>query len=1048
MGGQMKKIAILMLAACALVGQPNIVFAQNLNGIINLMGRAIENDMENKRRDRQRYLDHKAAENREKQQRNQERIAEIALVKRLQSGLQSLGFYTSKVDGDRGSGTRGAETRFTTAFGLPPLSLSENDVQLVERYAATGFRNREEVLNAQSGGFFDRGEMLSAQLGGFDNAAEYRDAKAIGIGEREDYRSFKSSGFGSVSDFLSAKRGGFNDPSEYRLATGKGFASKVEYTDFLKSGATTKQEFQEIARKQALAAAEIAKCDEAPVESALNACMAALSLAKPGNPVLSRRFTEIGDYLTERRATLFELTTKKEEVASADGNDAAVVGTTTVSKTADAFLVELTSVQEALRDQQCGMAYLESNWKFVSKTCSSSTGETNSVISEIAAIANSNLQAEKQHAADKAERERVAAEAERTRIAHAAAVERSSALQTQLGDYAGSGGRFDNPLLVARAMVELRKHTGSENYEAIEQASLALEELVASEPDFQLFIDQSKRAAQIAAVNANASAEAEIRRIEAFIEDYVTRNILAPEVADLLTLQTGLAEARATANADVILNVRKKADEKLSALALQQALDEFVFADNAQQKADVEIAENGLAVTELNRALLTGDGRDILVLGNFSPSAPNLAINLVGDVTFTGGSALFCWQSGVSGLTVPVKLAVRALEAMGVDHLEDKGICPRDSLGGIDLVLVERSKLLADDILNVGGFIAGYEEQVIRQINAVMWSDVGAKTVEAKETAELVRSEVMGGARSGYGVVRFENDSLQICFAVPTDDESAHLELLASQNDILDLEFQGRLSTAVMGLERAFITAQRNRCAAIYADSSSLKMVLAGTDRIGLTVRMLPLWFDDADFASAQATIAAEQDQVAKTLNARRQDMERRKAAEEQEQQALAAQQAIDANTAEAVRARKTKELRANFGQEAMAAYNGLNDLGIAFFQNGASSQFSNLFPEGRGWAAKKVANGWRFTKYSGVLRDYGTADWKGRRTEVVLVEMTVDASNSVRGEYSKDCFTAGYLIDAEFGRLRDTFFERCGRDDVVSNWQQSRQFESRWSAN
>ena len=64
-----------------------------------------------------------------------------------------------------------------------------------------------------------------------------------------------------------------------------------------------------------------------------------------------------------------------------------------------------------------------------------------------------------------------------------------------------------------------------------------------------------------------------------------------------------------------------------------------------------------------------------------------------------------------------------------------------------------------------------------------------------------------------------------------------------------------------------------------------------------------------------------------------------------------------------------------------------------------------------------------------------------------MLVDMTIDASNNVRGEYSTDCFTAGYLIDAEFNQLRDAFIEPCDSDVAVMNWQKSRRFESRWSA-
>ncbi|PWW02156.1 hypothetical protein DFR52_102824 [Hoeflea marina] len=1044
----MKKLAIVMLAFFAVFGRPASGFAQNINGFINLMGKVIENDIQTKRQDRQRELEFQARKNEQKRQYDEQRRAEIELAKRLQTGLQALGFYTSKIDGDRGPGTLAAERRFSMAFGLPQLSLSENDVRMVERYASAGFRNQMEAEKADAGGFYTRDELVSAERSGFSNAAEFRDAKAMGIGSYDDYSGFKRSGFTEVSDFMAAKRGGFESPADYKQAAAKGFDRKDEYSAFVQSGAADKQEFQVITRQKELAQSNIAECIDAPVANALQPCVVALGLAASNDPALQRRFAEIGAYLAERRATLFELTTAPKELASSAGSASTTdAARPESSPDAGAFLVELASVDAALKVYECGNAYLSAQWATTASTCATADNEANPGVAQLAAIAKSNQLEEAQQASAEAERKRAAAEAERTRIALSTALERATALQTSLGDYASSGGRFANPLPIARATVELRKQTETEDFKGIEQAALALEELVASETGFQTFIDQTKRATEIAAVNANAAAEAELQRMEAFIEDYVTRNIVAPEVADLLAVQSDLSEARESGNSDRILIAGTKGLARLGELKLTSALADFVLVDTAAKAANIEQADNGLAVTGLNKELLTGESRDILILGNFTPAAPHLAINLIGDVTFTAATARFCWQSGVSDLTVPVKLAVRELEAMGVNRFEDAGRCPTAGLDRIDVVLLERGKLLADDILNVKTFIAGYEQRDIREIASVLWADVGAKSVQARETAELVQSEILGGVRSGYGVVRFANQALQICLAIPGADESAHLDLLASENATLDLEFQGALTTEVMDLERAFITAQRNNCAAIYTDATNLKMVLTGAERAGLSVRMLPFWFNDERVAGAKTAIAAARDQTVRTLAARRAEQERQRAALDQEKQARAAQQAIDDNTAAAVRARKTAELRAQFGSEAKAAYNGLNDLGVAFFQDRVQSEFPRLFPAANSWASDKLSNGWLFTKYSGELRDYGTGDWKGRRTEVVLVDMTIDASNSVRGEYSNDCFTAGYLIDSEFGQMRDSFIDSCDSSAAITAWQESRKFESRWSA-
>ena len=106
------------------------------------------------------------------------------------------------------------------------------------------------------------------------------------------------------------------------------------------------------------------------------------------------------------------------------------------------------------------------------------------------------------------------------------------------------------------------------------------------------------------------------------------------------------------------------------------------------------------------------------------------------------------------------------------------------------------------------------------------------------------------------------------------------------------------------------------------------------------------------------------------------------------------------------------------------------------------------MFPDIARWKQELKNNGWELDKYDDELLDYGTANWKGRKLEAILLRATVSTKNPVRGEYAESCFVIGYLIDTEFKMRRDAINAECGASaDALSEWQTSRSFESRWVA-
>ena len=260
---QVRRGVFVVLVASLTSSASTIAFAQDLGGFINLLGDVIEQDMRNQQ-ERRRIQQEERRYNQQQQLMRQaeqakideERRREIALIKRMQSALSKLGFYGSKIDGDRGPGTLAAERLFATTFELPPLSLTEADVHQVESAAAVGFRTKEEVSRAAVGGFHDREELLAADDGGFATAFELSSARTAGFRTSREYQAFKASGFANGHEYRMASKGGFAERKEFEAARAAGFAERSEYLAFIKSKLADRAAF--LAAQKARLAAEAA----------------------------------------------------------------------------------------------------------------------------------------------------------------------------------------------------------------------------------------------------------------------------------------------------------------------------------------------------------------------------------------------------------------------------------------------------------------------------------------------------------------------------------------------------------------------------------------------------------------------------------------------------------------------------------------------------------------------------------------------------------------------------------------------------------------------
>lgn len=962
--------------------------AQNIDGIMNLMGRAIEHDIRRKQQQRQQeyeYQRQRAYEEQEQARRQAEidavREQEIALVKREQAALTSLGFLTTVIDGDRGPATRQAEASYAAAFRLQGFNLTEASVQQLEQYAAQGYRSLAEYQRSAAGKFGSRAEMIAAEAAGFANAAEFAEAKRQGFEQKSEYEAFRASGLANRAEFRKSREQ----------------AAK-----------------RDSSRKTCLSASKSATASLKEVEG----CLVAIQLGV-NDPEFNMGLRDVESKLATKEAELVRLRNTAAPQVAAKGN------TALPKPAASANLGEQAQIAAALKATRCGLAYQAMDYDRAIARCAATPSDPLGSIQ----LALS------QDATAKVKLAEMEARKEQERLALDNAKARAAELIDQLQRFTASQGKLVAPVDVAKALIAVRRFEAASATE-VQQANQALETFLTKEPAFQSFLQEQKTAKQVAAANAKATAADELKKVHAFLIDYISKNILDKNLSALVELQAKVEEAESSHNDDLVIRQQRLSRDQIASFGLQAAFESFKSTyQSIPKSSDVAVVQNGLAITILNKELLVGDDRDVIVLGNFTPNAPHLFVNLVGKTTFDQRTAAVCWYGSKGTNSASDLGAIQKVHEAGVDTVTGGEVCPIKEVGRQDLVVLRRSELLASNPTDASVIVQAFEKRNFRVLSIVAWKDVGEAAERDDALSKSIETDVVGGTRIGFGAIAISAPSKRLCLVVAAKDTEMHTLALSEPQKGLERLVRPNEITQVDGAERAFVFLQRQQCAAVYAKHDDLKVLIEGLKRLHSDYSVIPLWVSEEDLASAAAKVDQAQTSAQQGVAARKQAIEG--------QERLAAQK--DQDEAK-VRERKQAQLRDQYGQQAAAAFNGLSDSAKQFVQTTSDgSEFPRLFPNVARWQSERLKDRWEVETVLTEPVDYGTAGWSGRRLEAVVINVNVRLKNRQLGQYASECFTLGYLIDSEFAALRDPMEVRCGEASNVTDWKKGRTFESRW---
>ena len=448
-----------------------------------------------------------------------------------------------------------------------------------------------------------------------------------------------------------------------------------------------------------------------------------------------------------------------------------------------------------------------------------------------------------------------------------------------------------------------------------------------------------------------------------------------------------------------------------------------------------------IGITNKSRFLVEGPPDEIALLYNASPTAPNVWVNVRGDIVFQNDSASLCFSHADQEIGV-VRYTERLLGEQGAKRIAFAP--PRcnleKALSSVDIIAFQRGQLLKEREDYLRELAKLVNEDAFRKYQLV--SDYRSRDNGLQTLSLKIESDVEKDAREGFGVIAV-SDSPAACVVTPTsaDQVDGIKELLRRSQDLIAPKLESDLQFVDTTVDLAYFGLQRKQCGYVAGEASALKTIIVALrrdrDRDQVKYTFSPVWFTKEDVA--QATFD--------TRDARQQEI-RKAAIEAQQKQA---QEAIDAARLKNQQSTKSaieQELREKNGVRARGLMNSIGDF-VRGLADKRLDDVDHRFSTYSHWLIKRFSDQWETFNVASDIADFGTVHWKGRSLDAIIVKSTIQQKNRILGQYDDACFMFGLVDDVEFMMQRELFSVDCsGGDSFVNKWKVGEQFQSQWNAN
>ena len=537
-------------------------------------------------------------------------------------------------------------------------------------------------------------------------------------------------------------------------------------------------------------------------------------------------------------------------------------------------------------------------------------------------------------------------------------------------------------------------------------------------------------------------------------QKYLEETRLAEEAAE----QKRIQQLRASAAQDIIV-LRKWAqgnvlDEKAAQIADLDA--QFGNKDNQTVNSLEQLvlaAQRLLAATGINDSVAQPKTEEIVdslylpssfyLFANVSGDATSVYKNLDGEFAFEQDKGTFC--------------ASTKLDAFDYYLLQGKIFTTFDGLNGLtskcdastDVFVVKGNELTSASVFDTIGLMG------LQQVLEVSKAERDTAFEQLNSFKDTIKKDVMEGIRVGFGLVRTDKSERSIC-AVIDGLEQGHMDQIQRSAGLLEALNYPWVGFAKItdSAEEAFKALQRDQCGAIYGSALTLGRLFLAGQATDVNLEFMPLWISKSAVEAAQKEYDTELSESANS------NAEAQKSVENQAKLDLQAQQ-----SKVELAAIRQLELREQNGLRFMVLRDELQSQvfsAIEFaFENPAEeagyikkylsqsfvdqttrySPFDGIIAD----VQKLAAERWEITEQRIEQIDYGKAQFNGRETDALEVELRIASKNRLVGKYSEYCQRIHVIKDDDFDMWRNFEIGDCQNAEITQQWKKDWAFESRW---
>jgi hypothetical protein len=438
---------------------------------------------------------------------------------------------------------------------------------------------------------------------------------------------------------------------------------------------------------------------------------------------------------------------------------------------------------------------------------------------------------------------------------------------------------------------------------------------------------------------------------------------------------------------------------------------------------------------------MSGSGNDILMMLNVGPSAPHASLNVRGEPVFLNGRAEMCVVGSRPHDWDAIVQFDSTLAPYGINlQAETLPLCAGFPLSSRDGYIGRRSELLALPRTILEGLLAALEERT-----AVVQETLLAGELEASRDARRARSlanenRVSSPNATGFGYIAVAGEGGLLC-AVASDEVPIE-QMVESIRTTLTAELSFRAPRAIQRTseDAAYVAARRGACRILMADAPTLSRFIAALRRDRISYQMSAAWHPDEEVARVAQQIRDQRAEQARARQISREEAEAQRVAQN-ERQRRAAEEA----------ATRTAQLRRINGPRAAALLNQLRtavDASIQTTSGSAARNAPQIFGSLTEQYQRQINGGWELDNADYLIHEFGESLSNDRLLETIFVRVNIRMKHRDLGRYETHCFIVGYQHDAEFGRLRNSFDQRCdSAPHHLTAWMTARRYQSLWTS-